>query len=235
MTQAVIAESGEMEPLFDALNRSADGAYVIDADQRIVYWNAAAERMLGYRSIDVLGRLCHDVLQGRDDDNKAWCRLRCKVAIKSSRGDPVDTFTVCAQSSRGAPRWINVSILPFPVTSENGERLVVHLFRDSTLQKQHEALSNQILEAVQNLQQPQAGNAELTETFDLPVPELTRRERQVLEQLARGLSTPEVAESLSISVSTTRNHVQNIFQKLQVHSRAQAVAYAFEHGLVPRQ
>ncbi len=146
------------------------------------------------------------------------------------------TPSQCAHCPAAARRrWINVSILPFPVISENGDRLVVHLFRDSTLQKQHEALSSQILAAVQNLRQPQPGNAEATDIPDLPEASLTRREQQVLEMLAHGMSTPQVAELLSISVSTTRNHVQNIFQKLQVHSRAQAVAYAFEHGLVSRQ
>ena len=60
-----------MEPLFESLSRAADGAYVIDADQRIVYWNPAAERLLGYRAEDVLGRACHEVLRGRDDDNRA--------------------------------------------------------------------------------------------------------------------------------------------------------------------
>lgn len=222
-----------MESLFDALNRSADGAYVIDADQRIVFWNASAERMLGYRSDEVVGRPCHEVLQGRDDDNKTWCRLRCRVAIQSSRGEAVDTFTVCAQSQAGSQRWINVSILPFPITSEDGSRLVVHLFRDGTLQKQQEALSNQILAAVQNLQRPQTAAFGAPEPPNPPDVVLTGREQQVLELLARGMNTKAVAESLSISVSTTRNHIQNIFQKLQVHSRAQAVAYAFEHGLAP--
>lgn len=221
-----------MEPLFDALNRSADGAYVIDADQRIVYWNAAAERLLGYRSDEVIGRPCHEVLQGRDDSNKAWCRLRCRVAVLSSRGKAVDTFTVCAQSRTGSQRWINVSILPFPITSEDGARLVVHLFRDGTLQKQQEALSNQILAAVQNLQGIQTSIDAVPESATLPQAVLTQRELQVLERMAQGMSTKAIAESLSISVSTTRNHIQNIFQKLQVHSRSQAVAYAFEHGLV---
>ncbi len=221
-----------MESLFDALNRSTDGAYVIDADQRIVYWNAAAERMLGYRSDEVVGRPCHEVLQGRDDDNRAWCRLRCRVAVRSSRGEPVETFSVCAQPAFGAPRWINVSILPFPIASENGERLVVHLFRDGTQQKQQEALSNQILAAVQNLQGMQITRVAMPDSATLPPVVLTQRELQVLDRMAQGMSTKAIAESLSISSSTTRNHIQNILQKLQVHSRAQAVAYAFEHGLV---
>ncbi|MCS6843853.1 MAG: response regulator transcription factor [Caldilineales bacterium] len=61
---------------------------------------------------------------------------------------------------------------------------------------------------------------------------LTQRERDVLSLLARGCSTEEIAEALSISVFTVRNHIQNILHKLQVHSRSAAVALAFERGLV---
>jgi DNA-binding NarL/FixJ family response regulator len=55
---------------------------------------------------------------------------------------------------------------------------------------------------------------------------------EVLHLLAQGFSTQQIVQALSISRSTTRNHIQNICQKLEVHTRAQAVAYAFEHGLV---
>ena len=61
---------------------------------------------------------------------------------------------------------------------------------------------------------------------------LTDREREVLSLLAQGHITRDIAQSLSISNSTTRNHIQNILHKLNVHSRLEAVAYAYEHGLV---
>ncbi len=65
-----------------------------------------------------------------------------------------------------------------------------------------------------------------------PAQDLTDREREVLSLLAQGLSTRDIAQTLSISPSTARNHIQNILHKLNVHSRLEAVAYAFEHGLV---
>jgi DNA-binding NarL/FixJ family response regulator len=55
---------------------------------------------------------------------------------------------------------------------------------------------------------------------------LTTRERQVLEMLAAGLSQNEIAEKLVISPKTVATHVQRILSKLEVHSRAQAVALA---------
>jgi DNA-binding NarL/FixJ family response regulator len=49
--------------------------------------------------------------------------------------------------------------------------------------------------------------------------------------MAQGLGTADIAHSLSISPTTVRNHVQSILHKFQVHSRLEAVTYAFEHDL----
>jgi DNA-binding NarL/FixJ family response regulator len=61
---------------------------------------------------------------------------------------------------------------------------------------------------------------------------LTVREREVLQLLGSGKRAPEIAADLGISPKTVSNHIQSIFRKLDVHSRAQAVARAYEHGLV---
>jgi len=62
-------------------------------------------------------------------------------------------------------------------------------------------------------------------------PELSDREREVLSLLAQGLSNPEIASQLVISPKTVRNHVSNIFAKLQVADRAEAVLRARQEGL----
>ena len=61
---------------------------------------------------------------------------------------------------------------------------------------------------------------------------LTAREREVLALLAGGLSQTEIARRLYISPKTVGGHIQRVLAKLEVHSRAQAVARAHEHGLV---
>lgn len=62
--------------------------------------------------------------------------------------------------------------------------------------------------------------------------DLTKRELEVLQLLARGLSPKEIGQALSVSRKTVSSHVQNVMIKLDVHSQAQAVAFAFRNGLV---
>ena len=60
--------------------------------------------------------------------------------------------------------------------------------------------------------------------------DLTRREREVLEALCRGLSDKEIAKSLAVALGTVRNHVANIYAKLDVHSRNAALIWARRNG-----
>ena len=63
-------------------------------------------------------------------------------------------------------------------------------------------------------------------------PKITDREMEVLQLVAKGLSNREIAKTLFISENTVKNHIRNILEKLQLHSRMQAVYYAVREGLI---
>ncbi|GAA1931085.1 response regulator transcription factor [Nocardioides marmoribigeumensis] len=65
----------------------------------------------------------------------------------------------------------------------------------------------------------------------VPFPQLTEREREILDLVARGLTNAAIARKFVLSDKTVRNHVSNVFTKLQVAGRAEAVARARDAGL----
>ena len=70
------------------------------------------------------------------------------------------------------------------------------------------------------------------ERQQLPTPRLTDREMEVLKLVARGLNNRDIAKELFISENTVKNHIRNILEKLQLHSRMEAVVYAVREKMI---
>ena len=206
----------EESSLDRALARTGDGAFVITGDGKIILWNRVAERMLGYTAREAIGRLCCDILIGRDGDNNRLCYRGCHVMSLVKMGDAVQSFDMQTRNKSGRPIWLNISILS--TTNGHGGPVTIHLFRDVTATKE---LLNLVQERLSAPADAPIGNGDLT-----------RRELEILRLVSTGADTKTAAEQLHVSPATVRNHVQNILGKLGVHSRLQAVAYASTHRLL---
>jgi NarL family two-component system response regulator LiaR len=81
---------------------------------------------------------------------------------------------------------------------------------------------------------PEAARAliQATRTTKQPSFDLTEREREVLNLVVQGQSNQHIADTLVISVATVKAHISNILSKLQVSSRAEAIAFAIKNKLV---
>lgn len=77
--------------------------------------------------------------------------------------------------------------------------------------------------------------ANLTPRLGTTPDELTAREAEVLRLLAGGLSNAEIARSLVVSEATVKTHINHIFAKTGARDRAQAVHYAYQHGVAERR
>jgi DNA-binding NarL/FixJ family response regulator len=86
------------------------------------------------------------------------------------------------------------------------------------------AMATKLLEEFKQLARPRSGVPD--------VPQLTARELEVLVQVARGHNNRAIARTLFISENTVKNHVRNILEKLQLHSRTEAVVYAVRENLL---
>jgi PAS domain S-box-containing protein len=199
------------------LARAGDGVCAIGPEGRVVLWNRAAEKILGWSAREIMGRPCCDVFVGMDEHGNRLCYQGCHVMSLVKIGEPIQHFDMQTRTKAGKPVWLDISILEAP-SSGSGGALAIHLFRDVTA-------TRELLRLVhERIQAPSGPPAETTV--------LTRRELEILRLMAGGANTKALAETLHVSPATIRNHAQNMFAKLGVHSRLEAVAYATRHRLL---
>jgi PAS domain S-box-containing protein len=194
------------------LERAGDGIFVIDAQGRLVSWNRAAERMLGYTARDVIGRPCCEILGGHDEHANRLCYPGCHVRTLTAMGEAVRNFDMRVRTKVGSMVWVNVSVLIL-------DGLTLHIFHDVTAAKE---LLNLVHQRRATAGRPDVG----------PVEVLTRREVEVLRLLASGVKTKDAAGRLHVSEATLRNHVQHILLKLGAHTRLEAVALAMRQRML---
>jgi len=219
--------------VLEVLARSDTPALATDMGGHIVYWNPAAERLFGRATGQTLGRRCFDVVGWRDVFGNRCCHENCSVLSMARKGEPVHGFEVVLA---GTPKdqGLNVTVLRLPGTRPDNFSLV-HILqpidRGARLARSLERLG-----ATRSDDHVESGNgrppALVGRVTLAKAPPLTEREREILRWLADGLQNKEIAQKLGISLATVRNHIHNMLEKLDVHSKLEAVSLAFRQGWV---
>lgn len=212
----------ELAPLFRSLDLSPDAVFATDRRNRIVFWNDATRRLLGFAEDEALGADCGRLLCGSDVFGNRYCSDNCPVMRMANRGEIVRNFTLTFQSREQIRVIASVSLVQLRTVSAD-EYFLLHLLRPA-VQGEHATSEPKA--------PPRNRLVDSHASADVRVQKLTAREVEVLGMIAAGRSTPEIAERLHISQLTTRSHTQNILEKLEVHSKAEAVAIAFQKNLI---
>ncbi|MEK7761835.1 MAG: PAS domain-containing protein, partial [Nitrospirota bacterium] len=176
------------------LTRTADGAMLADEQGIVVLWNKAAERLLGFRADDVLGRPCHEVMRGETLSGHPVCSLSCAVGHRLGCGGGVRNFDIQTHTKGGKAIWLNVSSLPVP-SRKKDRFLFAHLFRDigrqatvrQLVNELHSVLSAPAERPALRANTPSSPAVSSDTVPDIPATlPLSRREREVLQHLALG-------------------------------------------------
>lgn len=232
----------------------AFGTFVVDDTHRIVSWNEAATRMLGYDADATLGRTYEEIVALLHAQDVRVCpnitdataladvtdalgtSYMHQINPRSFQQREIEPVQIQVVTSYGTKRWLNLNI--FWARSLDGSDCVVHLFRDVTehteKQRQGEAAAQVSRHRNTILRLPVESPESAGDDHHLKMtPErLTPREHEVLELLAKGMATIEIATALGISRVTARNHVTRVIEKLGVKTRLQAVLAASRLQLI---
>ncbi len=172
-----------------------------------MFWNRSAERILGHKADQVIGRSCYEVLGGLSEDGLTpVCRQDCP-AIRSAREGRVP-LVVRVRVHTGAGRQHQVEVTPLLVPAAQAERTaLLSLFYCAT----DETQATGAADAVQGMLSEPEFSAAPTGPTAIPArteaDPFTTREHDVLRLLARGPFTRAVADELTVTEHTVSNHV----------------------------
>lgn len=203
-----------MTDLGEIFSRSSDAVFAIDGSRRIVYRNEIFSRLFPCPASGGADRHCYEVVCGKTLDGRVFCNPDCPVGKSLTSGRPVENFDLIVSPADGDSVWVSVGSSPLPKVFHRA--VAVFLIRPIN-----------VMHALHRLARggPSKEN-------DAAARRLTPRERQILKLLAEGRGTKELPDILHITHITARNHIHNIFEKLDVHSRAEAVSFAYRHSLL---
>ena len=220
------------DALFSLLASTRMGAYALSIDQTILYWNGSAQRILGHKVEQVIGRRCYEIVGGTVAGSLTpACENGCP-SLRCVRDGiipgSVEMSMLCASGERRL-----VSLTPMVVAGVLCEApILVHLFDDVALaadtgrsiESVSDALRRGGAEIVSNHPEDPSVSA-----FD---PKLTARELEVLRLVSLGWDTQRLADELEISHHTARNHIRHFRHKLNANTKMDAVLTAIRLGIL---
>lgn len=198
--------------------RSNVPAALLDRDRRYVAVNDAAVDLYQYSRDEIIGRRAGTGMPDDDPsvDDALWAELVRTGELYDERvvrgsGPPI-RVSFAAHATNADGRWLALFLVLSAHVEPNGEQLI------------------------SSSSPPVIGAGEVESGFGRTrvtshAQRLTRREREIVQRVTLGRSTPQIAADLNLSPATVRSHVRNAMVKTGAHTRAQLVALVLGEGL----
>ena len=199
-------------------------AFAADEEDRVLAVNSAAEEFLGGSREEVLGRAFHEVIEPRDVFGNRVSADGRPLHVMVRHGEPIQAFELDVRQLSGRYARAGLSVVVVLGPEPDRYRLVYHV-----IPRRRRRRTDEVIDRLLKSHVPEADPPRLAPDED--VPQLTRREREILGRLAAGESTREISDALRIRPNTLRSHTQHILRKLGARNRVEAVLIAIRKNL----
>ena len=209
-----------MNMLGKIFDKSTEAVFGINAAGRVLFTNSTFERLLGYSHNQLCGSRCAEVLCGINLHGKPFCGRHCPIP-KTSTGQPsITDFDLIVKHADGHDVLVNIGTSYIQPQPEDDNQHVKVFFSLRQVNPQR-MLQRMAIPPVKKSLTAGSGSRN----------RLTSREEEILGLAVNGIKTDQIANRLSISIETVRSHFKNIYHKLDVNSRTEAVIFAMQRGL----
>ncbi len=211
------------------VNRARQAAVATDEGDRILAANRGFHELVGWsKRRPPTGRLLHEVLEARDVFGNRLAPGPLAVWETLLAGEGIHPFEL--QVTQAGNQRVRVSVSPIVVLGPSKSYQIVYVLEPVRRRRR----ADEVIDRLLAVSEPGAvgGLPAWWNDRHAAEVELTRRQVQVLRRLAHGDSPQVIAGALGMSVQTVRSHVQAIYERLGVHNRAAAVAWALRHQVL---
>lgn len=201
--------------------QSSDAVFSINTAGRIRFSNSQFERLMGYSRDTLRGSWCAEVLCGTDIHGQPFCGKQCPIPKTAPMPASNNDFDLVVKRADGDNILVNIG------ATYIAPELREHAGQADVFFSMRQVNPQRLLQRMISV--PDAGSARAGSRV---TDRLTSREKEVLSQAVMGMKTTQIARSLCISTQTVRTHFKNIYPKLGVNSRVEAVLLALEQNHV---
>jgi DNA-binding CsgD family transcriptional regulator len=210
-----------MNTFGEVFEQSTDAVFGIDTAGIIRYTNRKFERLMGYSCKQLCGTWCAEVLCGSDMHGEPFCGPHCPIPKTASDQSSIGDFDLVVKCAKWDQVLVNIgaSYIAPQLREQAGQVDVYFSMRQVSTRRLLQRMAMAPLDG--SVKAGTRGRGQLTD-----------REKEILGLAVKGMKTSQIASRLFISTQTVRSHFKNIYRKIGVNSRTEAVVFSIQQGLI---